>query len=89
MHQKRATNSSSSIESPANEIAPRQQPRTLGSRLYRLPDIDILPSNNSGAQTVEQEFEAYTTGNLSIKGTDILGFWMVSVLYFYNLNLYH
>ncbi|KIK31699.1 hypothetical protein CY34DRAFT_19655 [Suillus luteus UH-Slu-Lm8-n1] len=77
MHQQRATNNSSSIESPANEIAPRQQSRTLGSCLYGLPDIGILPSHNSGAQTVEQEFEAYTTANLSVKGTDILGFWMV------------
>ncbi|KAG2034500.1 hypothetical protein BDR03DRAFT_1013414 [Suillus americanus] len=86
MHQKRAMNSSASAESPANEVTPQQQPHMLGLCLYGLPDIGILPSHNSGAQTVEQEFEAYTTANLSAKGTDILGFWMVSETLFPTLD---
>jgi hypothetical protein len=79
MHDKRTRNGSASTESL--NVVPQQQPRTLGSRLYGLPDIDIRPHHTSNAQTVEQEFEAYTTANLSPKGTDILGFWAVSVLY--------
>jgi len=88
MHKKRTTNSSAFVGSPAYEVRPQQQPCMLGSRLYGLPDIGVLPCHNSGAQTVEQEFKAYTTGNLSTKGTDILGFWSVSVPYLYNSNLY-
>ncbi|KIK35113.1 hypothetical protein CY34DRAFT_26697 [Suillus luteus UH-Slu-Lm8-n1] len=61
-----------------NEVVLRQQPRTLGSRLYGLPDINVLPHHDSIAQTVEQEFEAYATANLSPKTTDILAFWEVA-----------
>jgi hypothetical protein len=81
MHQKRAENGSAFVVSLANEVLQqRQQQRTLGSRLYGLPDINTLPRHNSSAQTVEQEFEAYTTANLSPKTTDILAFWEVSIL---------
>jgi hypothetical protein len=82
MHQKRAENGSAFVASSANEVLQQQQQqqRMLGSRLYGLPDINTLPHHNSSAQTVEQEFEAYTTANLSPKTTDILAFWEVSIL---------
>lgn len=81
MHQKQAENDLAYVGSSANEVVLQQQLCTLGSCLYGLPDINVLPHHDSSAKTVEQEFEAYTMANLSLKATDILTFWEVNILH--------
>jgi hypothetical protein len=74
MHAKRAA------LKPTETVRPpvtQQQPRSLGSRRYGLPDMVPLTSVRKGAQTVDQEFRAYSMATLSSKGTNILGFWQV------------
>lgn len=56
---------------------PRQQPCSLGSCRYGLPDVNVLAIVHKGPQTVEQEFRAYNMAPLSSHGTNILGFWQV------------
>jgi hypothetical protein len=67
--------------------SPIQQPCavTLSSTLYGLPDIDMLPCCQASIQTVEEEFSAYMMAILSLRGMNILAFWMVSVLYLYSV----
>lgn len=66
---------------------PRQQPRSLGSRRYGLPDVNALAIVHEGPKTVEQEFRAYSTAPLSSHGTNILGFWQVRAAYLLTSNL--
>lgn len=73
MWNKRATN----VSAPSNQSIDQPRPATLGSTIYGLPEINILPHCQGGPQSVEDEFNAYSTGVLSPTGTDVLAFWMV------------
>lgn len=78
MHAKRAALKPSESNQP---LVPWQQPHLLGSRHYGLPDARMPLHVHEGAQTVDQEFRMYSMATLSSKGTNILGFWQVSVVY--------
>jgi len=56
--------------------------QTLGSWLYGIPapELQMPGGAPDHVQTVEQEFNAYTTAKLSIRGADKLEFWKVSGL---------
>lgn len=60
---------------------------TLGSTIYGLSDIDILPHNEGGTQTVEQEFSSYSTAVRSPWGTNLLAFWTVRALCLHYISL--
>jgi hypothetical protein len=49
-------------------------------------DDDITPV--SAAQTVEEEYNVYTTATLSPRGTDMLTFWQVSIIYVATIIIY-
>lgn len=76
MQNQRTTN----VSAPSNQLIRQPRPATLGSTIYGLPDINILPHRQGGPQSVEDEFNAYSTGVLSPAGTDILSFWTVRSL---------
>jgi hypothetical protein len=57
----------------------RLQARTLGSRIYGLPARDAPSHCHDIVQTVEQEFGAYTTANLSPERSNVLSFWQVRI----------
>jgi hypothetical protein len=78
MHVKRAQRTSN-IPAPTQQPS-RLQSRTLGSRLYGVRERDALPVCDDIVQTIDQEFGAYSTANLSPKGTNILSFWQVRVV---------
>lgn len=78
MHIKRAqrtSNTPAPIQPP-----PKLQSRTLGSRVYGLREGDAPPVGDDIVQTIDQEFAAYTTANISPRGTNILSFWQVRVV---------
>jgi hypothetical protein len=52
----------------------------LGSHIYGVREGSALPVCDDIIQTVNQEFGAYSTANLSPKGTNILSFWQVRVV---------
>lgn len=41
----------------------------------------LLPHHNLGVQTIEEEFNAYSTSHISHQGTNPLAFWNVHFLY--------
>jgi hypothetical protein len=63
---------------PAGPRTHRTQraPTTLASK-YGLPHMEVRRLQQ-GPQTVQEEYNAYTTSNLSHEGTDPLAFWDVS-----------
>ncbi|KAG2132119.1 uncharacterized protein EDB93DRAFT_1255305 [Suillus bovinus] len=73
MQNKRATN----VSAPSSQLIHQPHPATLGSTIYGLPEINMLPHCQGGPQSVKDEFNAYSMGVLSPTGTDILSFWMV------------
>jgi hypothetical protein len=50
---------------------------------YGLEEEFDLPDIVPATQTVEQEYTAYVTGMLSVKGTNILAFWQVCLFLYY------
>jgi hypothetical protein len=78
MHAKRAQRTPD-VPVPTHQIS-RLQSRTLGSRIYGLPERDVLPNCPDIVQTVDQEFGAYSTANISPEGTNVLSFWQVSLV---------
>ena len=47
------------------------------ARKYGLADMWLGTSQDSEAQTLEQEYQSYITVPLSVEGTDMLRFWEV------------
>ena len=47
------------------------------ARKYGLADMRLGTSQDSEAQTLEQEYQSYITVPLSIEGADMLRFWEV------------
>jgi hypothetical protein len=78
MHVKRAQRTSNI---PASTQQPsRLQSHTLGSCIYGVREESAPPVCDDIIQTIDQEFGAYSTANLSAKGTNILSFWQVRVV---------
>src|ERR1700683_2080457 len=49
---------------------------------YGLTDMWLGASQDTEAQTLEQEYQSYVTAPLSVEGTDMLRFWEVCNLLF-------
>ncbi|KAG2747743.1 hypothetical protein P692DRAFT_201684725, partial [Suillus brevipes Sb2] len=69
--------SDSALSLPLERSDHQTRTATLGSTIYGLSDIDLLPHNEGGTQTVEQEFSSYSTAVRSPRGTNLLAFWTV------------
>lgn len=87
MREKSSSTTTDSTQSPPAEL-PGPWPHAagiLGTKLYGLPEIN-MSHHRRGAQTVDEEFNAYITSNLSHEGVNVLAFWKVRVLFTKSLS---
>ncbi|KAG2344898.1 hypothetical protein BDR05DRAFT_947216 [Suillus weaverae] len=69
-------------EEQAHAAKDSQQPHTtatLGAQIYGIPHLDLL-LHHPGVQTVEEEFNTYSTSHLCPDRTDTLAFWKASAV---------
>lgn len=72
------------VQQPTPGTAASQQQRRSWHDLagqYGLEDMmDVTGASSQQVQGVEEQFELYENGPLSPRGTDIVGFWAVSIV---------
>jgi len=77
-------------QQPTSGTAASQQQRQSWHDLagqYGLKDmLNVSGSSSQSGKGVEEQFELYENGLLTLHGTDIVGFWVVSTIsLFFNL----